>query len=239
MPKQKETVFICGSCGYQTPKWMGRCPGCGQWNSLVEKVKEQKKVSDKRKEISSPIPIKDISIKWDTRIKTDMEEFDRILGGGIVPGSVILIGGDPGIGKSTLMLQVLNILSKKGIKCLYLSGEESLEQIKMRAERLRVDASELYIATGTNLEELLETIKFLKPNIIVVDSIQTLYTDTISSTPGSMAQVREITYRLQLVAKQSGIPIFLIGHVTKEGVIAGPKVLEHLVDTVLYFEGDA
>ncbi|RLB08657.1 MAG: DNA repair protein RadA, partial [Deltaproteobacteria bacterium] len=161
------------------------------------------------------------------------------LGGGIVPGSVILIGGDPGIGKSTLMLQVLDILSKKGLICLYLSGEESLQQIKMRAERLKIDASDLYIATGTNLEELLETIKLIKPSILVVDSIQTLYTDTIASAPGSMAQLRETSYRLQIVAKQSGISMFLIGHVTKEGLIAGPKVLEHLVDTVLYFEGDS
>ncbi len=238
MPRQKETVFICESCGYQTPKWMGRCPSCGQWNSLIEKEKKEPK-NALRGNISSPTPIKEISIKGENRIKIGIEEFDRILGGGIVPGSVILIGGDPGIGKSTLMLQVLDILSKKGLICLYLSGEESLQQIKMRAERLKIDASDLYIATGTNLEELLETIKLIKPSILVVDSIQTLYTDTIASAPGSMAQLRETSYRLQIVAKQSGISMFLIGHVTKEGLIAGPKVLEHLVDTVLYFEGDS
>ncbi len=240
MPKQKETVFICESCGYQTPKWMGRCPGCGQWNSLVEKILAKKEINKPLEgNISPPTPIKEIFIKDENRIKTGIEEFDRILGGGIVPGSVILIGGDPGIGKSTLMLQVLDILSKKGLICLYLSGEESLQQIKMRAERLKIDASDLYIATGTNLEELLETIKLIKPSILVVDSIQTLYTDTMSSAPGSMAQLRETSYRLQIVAKQSGISMFLIGHVTKEGLIAGPKVLEHLVDTVLYFEGDS
>ena len=238
MPRQKETVFICESCGYQTPKWMGRCPSCGQWNSLIEKEKKEPKNALKGN-ISPPTPIKEISIKGENRIKIGIEEFDRILGGGIVPGSVILIGGDPGIGKSTLMLQVLDILSKKGLICLYLSGEESLQQIKMRAERLKIDASDLYIATGTNLEELLETIKLIKPSILVVDSIQTLYTDTITSAPGSMAQLRETSYRLQIVAKQSGISMFLIGHVTKEGLIAGPKVLEHLVDTVLYFEGDS
>ena len=238
MPRQKETVFICESCGYQTPKWMGRCPSCGQWNSLIEKEKKEPK-NALRGNISPPTPIKEISIKGENRIKIGIEEFDRILGGGIVPGSVILIGGDPGIGKSTLMLQVLDILSKKGLICLYLSGEESLQQIKMRAERLKIDASDLYIATGTNLEELLETIKLIKPSILVVDSIQTLYTDTIASAPGSMAQLRETSYRLQIVAKQSGISMFLIGHVTKEGLIAGPKVLEHLVDTVLYFEGDS
>jgi len=238
MPRQKETVFICESCGYQTPKWMGRCPSCGQWNSLIEKEKKEPKNALKGN-ISPPTPIKEISIKGENRIKIGIEEFDRILGGGIVPGSVILIGGDPGIGKSTLMLQVLDILSKKGLICLYLSGEESLQQIKMRAERLKIDASDLYIATGTNLEELLETIKLIKPSILVVDSIQTLYTDTIASAPGSMAQLRETSYRLQIVAKQSGISMFLIGHVTKEGLIAGPKVLEHLVDTVLYFEGDS
>jgi len=238
MPKQKETVFVCESCGYQTPKWMGRCPGCGQWNSLVEKILEKNTKKEAAKEIIPPISVKEISLEAENRIKTDIEEFDRILGGGIVPGSVILIGGDPGIGKSTLMLQVLNSLSKKGITCLYLSGEESLQQIKMRAERLQVDASKLYISIGANLEELLETIKLIKPAVLVVDSVQTLYTDTLSSTPGSVAQVRETAYRLQIMAKQSGISIFLIGHVTKEGLIAGPKVLEHLVDTVLYFEGD-
>jgi len=217
---------------------MGRCPGCGQWNSLVEKILEKNTKKEAAKEIIPPIPVKEISLEAENRIKTDIEEFDRILGGGIVPGSVILIGGDPGIGKSTLMLQVLNSLSKKGITCLYLSGEESLQQIKMRAERLQVDASKLYISIGANLEELLETIKLIKPAVLVVDSVQTLYTDTLSSTPGSVAQVRETAYRLQIMAKQSGISIFLIGHVTKEGLIAGPKVLEHLVDTVLYFEGD-
>jgi len=219
---------------------MGRCPECGEWNSLVEKVleKEQKRLNLSNR-ILFPKPIDQVSIEKEFRIKTGIEEFDRILGGGIIPGSVILIGGDPGIGKSTLMLQVLDILAQKGLICLYLSGEESTQQIKIRADRLGVKSSNLYISTGTNLEDLLEVLKQLKPQILVVDSIQTLYTENIVSAPGSITQIREVTYRLQLVAKQSGMTIFLIGHVTKEGVIAGPKVLEHLVDTVLYFEGDS
>lgn len=206
---------------------------------MVEKLLEKKKeriFSDET--VIPPQPITKVSIKGEIRIKTDIEEFDRALGGGIIPGSVILIGGDPGIGKSTLILQILNKLSNKGILCLYLSGEESLQQIKMRAERLSVNSPNLYISTGTNLEEMLDILKNVKPEILVIDSIQTLYTDTIASAPGSIAQVREVTYRLQVIAKQSGISMFLIGHVTKEGAIAGPKVLEHLVDTVLYFEGD-
>jgi len=239
MGRVKDTVFICENCGYQTPKWMGRCPGCGQWNSMVEKVIERGKEKVRiDRVVTSPQSINNISVDYEVRIKTDIEEFDRALGGGIVPGSVILIGGDPGIGKSTLILQVLDRLSKKGISCLYLSGEESLQQIKLRAERLSVDSPNLYVATGTCLEDLLEMIKELKPEALAVDSIQTLYTDTIESPPGSISQIKEVTYRLQIIAKQSGMSVFLVGHVTKEGIIAGPKVLEHLVDTVLYFEGD-
>ena len=239
MSKSKSTVFICENCGYQSPKWMGRCPGCGQWNSLVERLVEKKKERDSSdRRVSHPIPITDISIEKEIRIKTDIEEFDRTLGGGIIPGSVILIGGEPGIGKSTLVLQFLNRLSSKGRSSLYLSGEESLQQIKTRAKRLSVDSPELYIATGTNLEEIIDMLRDIKPEILAIDSIQTMYTDTIASAPGSVAQVREVTYRLQIIAKQSGISMFLVGHVTKEGAIAGPKVLEHLVDTVLYFEGD-
>ena len=239
MTKSKNTVFICENCGYQAPKWMGRCPGCGQWNSLVERLVNKEKPRDSSdRMVSHPISIRDISIEKETRIKTDIEEFDRTLGGGIIPGSVILIGGEPGIGKSTLVLQFLNRLSNKGRSSLYLSGEESLQQIKTRARRLSVDSPKLYIATGTNLEEIIDMLRDIKPEILVIDSIQTMYTDTIASAPGSVAQVREVTYRLQIIAKQSGISMFLVGHVTKEGSRAGPKVLEHLVDTVLYFEGD-
>ncbi len=237
MIRLKDTVFICENCGYQSPKWLGRCPGCGQWNSMTERVLEKKREKSFVNKIQPQI-INAIPINAEMRIKTGIKEFDRALGGGIVPGSVILIGGDPGIGKSTIVLQVMNNLSKEDNICLYISGEESLQQIKMRAERLCINSNNLYIATGTNLEELLSVIKDLKPNIIAIDSIQTIYTDTISSAPGSISQVREVTYRLQIVAKQSGISMFLIGHVTKEGAIAGPRVLEHLVDTVLYFEGD-
>ncbi len=239
MSKARKTIFICENCGYQTPKWMGRCPGCGQWNSMTEKLLEKRKEKDfLERSLIPPRPITDISIESEIRIKTDIEEFDRTLGGGIIPGSVILIGGEPGIGKSTILLQVLNRLSNKGILCLYLSGEESIQQIKTRAERLSVSSPKLYIATGTNLEEILDMLKDIKPEILAIDSIQTLYTESIASAPGSIAQVREVTYRLQIIAKQSGISMFLVGHVTKEGDIAGPKILEHLVDTVLYFEGD-
>lgn len=235
----RKTVFLCENCGYQSPKWLGRCPECGKWNSFVEKVLKKEKKESYERRLISPKPVNEIPAEKEPRIKTDIKEFDRILGGGIVPGSVILIGGEPGIGKSTLVIQILNILSKKGFLCLYISGEESLQQIKIRANRLSINSSNLYIATTTNLEDLLEMLKNIKPNVLAIDSIQTIYTDNLVSTPGSVAQIREVTYRLQLVAKHSGIAMFLIGHVTKEGIIAGPKLLEHLVDTVLYFEGDS
>lgn len=204
-------------------------------------VEETPRPSGKRTEprgISRAQTIDAISLAHEMRLKTGLAEFDRTLGGGLVPGSMVLIGGDPGIGKSTLILQVLERLSRQGCRALYLSGEESPQQIRLRADRLAVHSDSLYVVTGTCIEDLLEKMESLKPDLLAVDSIQTVYTDTVDSAPGSVGQVREVASRLMALAKQSGIPVFIVGHVTKEGSIAGPKVLEHLVDTVLYFEGD-
>lgn len=239
MTKQDKSIYVCQSCGYQTLKWMGRCPDCGQWNSIIEELLKSDRKKSRSSVISQPESINAISLAPEMRLKTGIAEFDRTLGGGVVPGSLVLIGGDPGIGKSTLILQVLDSLSQKGCCALYLSGEESAQQIKLRAERLSVNSDTLFVLTGTCIEELFEKLDPLKPDLVAVDSIQTIYTDDIASTPGSVGQVREVASRLMNFAKQSGTPIFLIGHVTKDGAIAGPKVLEHLVDTVLYFEGDS
>jgi len=239
MTKKDRSIYVCQSCGYQTLKWMGRCPDCGQWNSIVEELFKPDRKESRSSSMSKPESIDAISLAPEMRLKTGIAEFDRTLGGGVVPGSLVLIGGDPGIGKSTLILQVLDSLSQKGYCALYLSGEESAQQIKLRAERLSVNSDSLFVITGTCIEELFEKLDPLKPDLVAVDSIQTMYTDDIASTPGSVGQVREVASRLMNFAKQSGIPIFLIGHVTKDGAIAGPKVLEHLVDTVLYFEGDS
>ena len=239
MAKQK-TIFVCQSCGYKAPKWLGRCPDCNAWNSFVEEIAEtvQKERERRQPAIDKPRRIDSISTDKEIRHKTGLHEFDRTLGGGVVPGSLVLIGGDPGIGKSTLILQTAQKLAQHGLKTLYVSGEESVQQIKMRADRLAVDAPELYLLTGTCLEDIIERLEELDPRIIVVDSIQTVFTESLSSAPGSIGQVREVTSRLMNLAKRSGRAIFLIGHVTKDGAIAGPKALEHLVDTVLYFEGD-
>ncbi|HUT71213.1 MAG TPA: DNA repair protein RadA [Desulfatiglandales bacterium] len=239
MAKQK-TIFVCQSCGYKAPKWLGRCPDCNAWNSFVEEVAEtvQKERERRQPAIDKPRRIDSISTDKDIRHKTGLHEFDRTLGGGVVPGSLVLIGGDPGIGKSTLILQTAQKLAQHGLKTLYVSGEESVQQIKMRADRLAADAHELYLLTGTCLEDIVERLEELDPRVIVIDSIQTVFTESLSSAPGSIGQVREVTSRLMNLAKRSGRAIFLIGHVTKDGAIAGPKVLEHLVDTVLYFEGD-
>lgn len=238
MTKQKKPIFICQSCGYQALKWLGRCPDCGQWNSMVEEPRQPEQKGRGPSAMSQPQAIDSISLATEMRVKTGVVEFDRTLGGGVVPGSLVLIGGDPGIGKSTLILQVLDRLSRRACRALYLSGEESPQQIKLRAERLSVHSDNLYIMTGTCIEEFFDKIGPLKPDLVAVDSIQTVYTDDITSAPGSVGQVREVAARFMTFAKQSGTPVFLIGHVTKEGAIAGPKVLEHLVDTVLYFEGD-
>ncbi len=238
MARQK-TVFVCQNCGYKAPKWLGRCPSCGVWNSFVEELTEiaHQDRGRRQRPLGRPQRIDKVAMKKEVRQKTGLSEFDRTLGGGVVPGSLVLIGGDPGIGKSTLILQIVQRLAQQGLRILYISGEESVQQIKMRAQRISADSSELYLLSGTCLEDVIDRYE-LSPRIIVVDSIQTIFTDSLSSAPGSIGQVREVTSRLMNLAKTSGIAIFLIGHVTKDGAIAGPKALEHLVDTVLYFEGD-
>jgi len=236
----QKTIFICQNCGYKAPKWLGRCPDCGTWNSLVEELTERDN-RDRGKRgsfLDRPQRIDTVPLDKEGRDKTGMSEFDRTLGGGVVPGSLVLIGGDPGIGKSTLILQVVQRLAQQGLRALYISGEESVQQIKMRAQRISADSSELYLLSGTCLEDVIDRLDELAPRIIVIDSIQTIFTESLGSAPGSIGQVREVTSRLMNLAKGSGRAIFLIGHVTKDGAIAGPKVLEHLVDTVLYFEGD-
>jgi DNA repair protein RadA/Sms len=237
--KQK-TIFVCQNCGYKAPKWLGRCPDCNAWNSFVEELAEigQREGGRRQPALDKPRRIDTVTIDTETRYKTGLREFDRTLGGGIVPGSLVLIGGDPGIGKSTLILQIAQRLAQHGLKTLYISGEESVQQIKMRANRLSVNSPELYLLTGTCLEDVIERLEELGPRIVVVDSIQTIFTESLGSAPGSIGQVREVTTRLMNLAKSSERAVFLIGHVTKDGAIAGPKVLEHLVDTVLYFEGD-
>jgi DNA repair protein RadA/Sms len=240
MSKTNKVIYVCQSCGYQTPKWLGRCPDCGQWNSLVEEASVARtKKKPAGYDVDEPQAIDAISLNPELRLKSGMAEFDRTLGGGVVPGSLVLIGGDPGIGKSTLLLQVVARLSREGLKVLYLSGEESPQQIKLRAERLAIHSENLYVLTGTCIENVFEKTEVVKPCLLVIDSIQTVYTDASPSAPGSVGQVREVTSRLLNWAKKTGVPTFLIGHVTKDGAIAGPKVLEHLVDTVLYFEGDS
>lgn len=239
-----KTIFTCQNCGYQSPKWLGRCPDCNSWNSFVEEdyssplPKTKERVSLYKDE---PVLLKDVEVKEADRIKTDISELDRVLGGGIVLGSVILIGGDPGIGKSTISLQISNRLTQKGKTVLYVSGEESVTQTKLRARRLapqRESQGNLYIVNQTDLSFITEYIKKLKPDVVIIDSIQVIFEPTISSSPGSVSQVRECAGILTQLAKTSGASIFIIGHVTKEGTIAGPRVLEHIVDTVLYFEGD-
>ncbi|MFC1493875.1 DNA repair protein RadA [Thermodesulfobacteriota bacterium] len=238
MPSQPKSIYTCQNCGYQTPKWMGKCPDCNKWDSFAEEFYTKKSKTAVDSSMTDPERINEIIIADDKRTKTGIEEFDRAVGGGIVPGSLVLIGGDPGIGKSTLILQVAGKLSEQGLKSLYLSGEESPQQIKQRARRLSVNSDNLFIISGTQIEELFEKIKGFKTDALIIDSIQTTYTDALPSAPGSVGQIREVSAKLLRWAKETGTPAFLIGHVTKDGSIAGPKVLEHLVDTVLYFEGD-
>lgn len=233
--------YVCQSCGYESLKWLGRCPKCGEWNSfLEEKVRVAPRTRDDlaKGELEGPIPITEVSISPEERLLTGIGELDRVLGGGIVPGSLILIGGDPGIGKSTLLLQTFGQLGQRCGPVLYVSGEESLKQTRLRAERLRVLSDRLFLASETDLELILGHIHKLRPESVVIDSIQTAYHPDLESAPGTVSQVRECATRLMYLAKREGVPIFLIGHVTKEGAIAGPKVLEHMVDTVLYFEGE-
>ncbi|WP_078697294.1 DNA repair protein RadA [Caloramator quimbayensis] len=232
-----KTSFICQECGYESPKWMGKCPGCGSWNTMVEEVQE--KNNNKLIESTSrPLAINQIELLEEERYSTSLEELDRVLGGGVVRGSLILVGGDPGIGKSTLLLQVASNISSKGSLVLYASGEESSKQIKLRAKRLEVKEENLYVLSETNLSAIEKFIEELKPKVVVIDSIQTIYRPELLSAPGSVSQVREATSVLMRIAKTLNISIFIVGHVTKEGSIAGPRVLEHMVDTVLYFEGE-
>ncbi len=246
MAKGKESfVYFCSECGYESSKWMGQCPGCKAWNTFVEE-KVTKKTgssgSSKREGLGSagvkPSTIAEISMEQEDRLKIGLEELDRVLGGGIVKGSLTLVGGDPGIGKSTLLLQVCKYLSDLHQDVLYVSGEESLKQIKLRAQRIGTMNEHLKLFCETNLEVIEEVIKHTMPKIVVIDSIQTMYQEEISSAPGSVSQVREATGVFLRLAKEKGVSIFIVGHVTKEGMVAGPRVLEHMVDTVLYFEGD-
>ena len=242
MLKNKKTVYFCQECGYESAKWMGQCPGCKAWNTFVEETVSAKKnpsgnlkSSEKRQD---PVILKDISLSEDERQTTQIGELDRVLGGGIVPGSLVLVGGDPGIGKSTLLLQVCRNLAEKQVSVLYISGEESLRQIKLRANRIGQFTDKMQLLCETNLEVIREVIERRKPDVVVIDSIQTMFHEDVSSAPGSVSQVRESTNILMQIAKGMGVSIFIVGHVTKEGNVAGPRVLEHMVDTVLYFEGD-
>lgn len=241
MAKGKTTVYFCQECGFESSKWMGQCPGCKEWNTFVEETVEKKAVGKGKQSIAREakvMPLSEIEMTKEERVRTEYKELDRVLGGGIVPGSMILVGGDPGIGKSTLLLQVCRNLSEKKVKVLYISGEESLQQIKIRAERIGTFGDDLRLLCETNLDTIQDVISREKPQVVIIDSIQTMYREEVSSAPGSVSQVRESTGVLMQIAKGMNITIFIVGHVTKEGVVAGPRVLEHMVDTVLYFEGD-
>lgn len=245
MAKKITTVFFCQECGYESSKWMGQCPGCKQWNTLVE---EKVSVTGSGmggasktvavREAPKPVAIGEVSLNDGERMMTGIEELDRVLGGGIMQGSLILVGGDPGIGKSTLLLQTCRQLSMNGRRVLYISGEESLKQIKLRAMRIGTFGDNLLLLCETNLNLVEEVIQRTNPQVVIIDSIQTMYQEAVSSAPGSVSQVREATNVFLQLAKRLGISIFIVGHVTKEGTVAGPRVLEHMVDTVLYFEGD-
>jgi DNA repair protein RadA/Sms len=240
--KTDKSIYACQSCGFQSPKWLGRCPDCGIWNSLLEERLSPSGPAHPWEEgpvrKSVPQPLQEVSNQGEQRVLLGIEELDRVLGGGVVPGSAILVGGDPGIGKSTLILQILDRLASRGHKSLYISGEESIQQIKMRAERLGADQSQVLVVSETSLDAVFKILKDLQPQFVAIDSIQTIYSGEMSSAPGSVSQVREVAGRLMVWAKKSNTSLFLIGHVTKEGIIAGPRVLEHMVDTVLYFEGE-
>lgn len=255
MAKAKLTAFFCKECGYESAKWLGQCPGCRQWNTFVEEPVAKKEASAKRGIGGSsafsgtggksesllsvkPSRLSDIRLDEQDRMKTGFGELDRVLGGGVVKGSLVLVGGDPGIGKSTLLLQVCRNLAASGQKVLYISGEESLKQIKLRANRIGEVTGELLFFCETNLDAIEKAIEGEKPDVVIIDSIQTMFRDEIASAPGSVSQVRESTSILMQIAKGRGIAVFIVGHVTKEGVVAGPRVLEHMVDTVLYFEGE-
>jgi DNA repair protein RadA/Sms len=240
MAKTK-SVYVCQNCGNDSPKWIGKCPSCGEWNTYVEEIisketKQQVQMAGLELVKQKPILISDVETTEEIRIDTRSAELNRVLGGGLVPGSLILIGGEPGIGKSTLVLQV--VLNMQGLKTLYISGEESVRQIKLRAERLKTDNSQCFVVSETSLEQIFIHIKNTQPDLVIVDSIQTVSTETIDSSPGSVSQVRECAAAILKFCKTTSTPVLLIGHINKEGSIAGPKVLEHIVDTVLQFEGD-
>ncbi len=242
MKKTLKTIFCCQACGYQTPKWMGKCPDCGKWHTFAEEAQASKSIQGTKLGLSSsktqPVSIDSIELEDEYRLVTGIKEFDRVLGGGLVPGTLVLIGGDPGIGKSTLVLQALHGLANKGHKVLYVSGEESIRQIRMRSKRLSAVSHNLLVVSEIDINSILPMIESVKPDVIVIDSIQTMFSPDLSSAPGSVSQVRESTLGLMLMAKRTSIPTLLVGHVTKDGAIAGPRLLEHMVDTVLYFEGD-
>src|SRR5699024_9257542 len=231
---KRKTVYVCQECGYESLRWMGKCTNCNNWNSFQEEVKQRQKKSlgagqSTGSKMSKPTKMKQIEYEKEERLTTDMKEFNRVLGGGIVPGSLVLIGGDPGIGKSTLLIQTSAEIAEKEKTVLYISGEESMQQMKLRANRLGIDADQLYVIAETNLYDIMQHIKELNPEYVVVDSIQTMFKEEVTSAAGSVTQVRECTMELMKTAKTKGIPIFIVSHVTKEGAIAGPRMLEHMV----------
>ena len=234
MSKSAKTIYICGECGYESGKWLGRCPGCDSWNTMIEEAVGH--VHDASKSECPTVTLEQIKADDVERAFTSIKELDRVLGGGVVPGSVILLGGDPGVGKSTLLMQAASELARHG-RVLYVTGEESAAQLKLRAQRLSVNGSML-ILTQTNLSAIEAQARLVKPDYLIIDSIQTMYSSDLSGAAGSVSQVREATSLLTRYAKSTGCAVFIVGHVTKEGAIAGPRVLEHMVDTVLYFEGD-
>ncbi|MGF0032096.1 DNA repair protein RadA [Bariatricus sp. SGI.154] len=239
MAKAKKSIYFCQNCGHEESKWLGQCPMCKEWNTFVEeKVTTVKPGAIKERKETQIVTLTSISTDEDERMQTGIQELDRVLGGGIVPGSLVLVGGDPGIGKSTLLLQVCQKLAAMNKKILYISGEESLKQIKLRANRMGEFTESLYLLCETNLDMIRSVIEQQKPDMVVIDSIQTMYNEEVGSAPGSVSQVRESTNILMQLAKGLNISTFIVGHVTKEGTVAGPRVLEHMVDTVLYFEGD-
>jgi len=238
MAKSK-TQYICQECGYTTGKWLGKCPSCGSYNTFVEEIAENKKNAYTLNNVTViPKTLEEIESIEEDRISTSIKELDRVLGGGIVQGSLTLVGGPPGIGKSTLLMQICQSIGLSGRKILYISGEESIQQVKLRAIRLNINTKNLLLLSETNLDIIIETIKNLKPNLVIVDSVQTMFISEFSSAPGSITQVRECTSKLMNIGKTDNISIFIVGHVTKDGAIAGPRILEHMVDTVLYFEGE-
>lgn len=237
-----KTRYVCQNCGYISPRMLGRCPNCGAWNQLVEELEPQKVIApvtpNSAGETNQPVKLSEITFNEEKRVHTGLTELDRVLGGGVVPGSLVLIGGDPGIGKSTLLLQVSGQLEQTGGQVLYVTGEESASQIKLRANRLHVQGKELFIYPETDMNAVTQMVQQQKPDYLIIDSVQTMNIPDLSSAIGSVAQVRAVTSQLMTIAKQQGVTVFVVGHVTKGGAIAGPKILEHMVDTVLYFEGD-